>query len=67
MAEVLRVDETISTPAGNFDDVLVTEDWNPLDPDIIEQFYAPGIGLVAERKVAGEAGEGQIISTSLLG
>jgi hypothetical protein len=39
---------------GVFDDVLVTEDWTPLEPDVRERkFYARDVGLMIERQVAG--------------
>jgi hypothetical protein len=52
---VLRVGEDeVTVPAGTFDQLLVTEDVNPLEPGIVEnKFYAPGVGLVAEEKVQG--------------
>ena len=41
-------------PAGSFEEVLVTEDWTPLEPDVLERkFYAPGVGQIAERQVEG--------------
>lgn len=54
-ATVLRVGEDdVTVPAGSFDQLLVTEDINPLEPGIVEnKFYAPGVGLVAEEKVEG--------------
>jgi hypothetical protein len=43
--------------AGRYDDVLVTRDWTPLEPEVVEEKeYAPGVGLVRESTVAG--GEG---------
>jgi hypothetical protein len=53
-ATVVELGATVETPAGEFADVLVTEDWTPLEPDIAERkFYAPGIGLVMERQIRG--------------
>ena len=41
-------------PYGSFDDVLVTEDWTPLEPNVLERkSYAPGIGVVFEELVQG--------------
>lgn len=42
-------------PYGPFiKDVLVTKDWNPLEPNILEhKYYAPGVGLIGETKVTG--------------
>ena len=55
--DVARVVETgamVTTPAGAFDDVIVTEDWTPLEPDVRERkSYAPGVGLVLEAQVEG--------------
>lgn len=56
-AEVVELGATADTPAGSYRDVLVTEDWTPLEPDIAERkFYAPGVGLVMEREVRGGQG-----------
>lgn len=53
-AEVLRLDETVSVPHGDFEDVLVTEDRNPLEPGLVEnKYYARGIGVVKEQMVQG--------------
>jgi hypothetical protein len=39
----------LDTPAGNFQNVLETEETNPLEPSEKEsKFYAPGIGLIQE-------------------
>ena len=61
MGEVLEVGTTKELGIGSYDDVLVTEDWNPLEPDVIEQkSYAPGIGLIYEAKVEGGEGESEL-------
>ena len=68
MAEVISVDgaalnDAVSTPYDSFgEDVLVTKDWNPLEPDILEhKYYAPGIGLLGETKVTGPAEKVELI------
>jgi hypothetical protein len=60
MAEVISLDgaglnDAVSTTYGSFSqDVLVTKDWNPLEPNILEhKYYAPGVGLIGETKVTG--------------
>jgi hypothetical protein len=59
MAEILAVDSTARVPFGRFDELLVTEDWNPLEPEVVEEkSYARGIGLVLEVHTAG--GEGRV-------
>jgi hypothetical protein len=41
-------------PFGQFDDVVTTLEWTPLEPNIVvEKRYAPGIGLLSERALSG--------------
>ncbi|HEX6263091.1 MAG TPA: hypothetical protein VF097_09615 [Actinomycetota bacterium] len=41
-------------PFGSFDDVIHTLEWSPLEPGIVvEKYYAPGVGLIAERALSG--------------
>lgn len=48
-AEILSLNEILKTPAGEFKNVLKTEETNPLNPDEREfKYYAPGIGLIQE-------------------
>jgi hypothetical protein len=62
MAEVIDTGATASVPSGEFDAVVVTEDWNPLEPEVIEhKYYAEGVGLVLEEKVAGAEGRSELI------
>jgi hypothetical protein len=51
-AEIVSVNEVLDTPAGNFQNVLKTEETNPLEPSEKEyKFYAPGIGLIQEESL----------------
>jgi hypothetical protein len=48
-AEIMSLDETVKTPAGEFTNCLRVEETTPLEPGAREQkYYAPGIGLVQE-------------------
>jgi hypothetical protein len=59
MGEILAVDGTVEVPTGRYDKVVVTRDWTPIEPDIVEEKqYAPGIGSVREELTAG--GEGSL-------
>jgi hypothetical protein len=52
--KVVELGRHVRVPYGSFDDVLVTEDWTPLEPKVLEQkSYAPGIGVVFEEIVKG--------------
>ena len=44
----------VRTPGGRFTDIVRTFEWSRLEPDVISQkFYAAGLGIIAERDVAG--------------
>lgn len=47
--EVLEVGLTVTVPAGTFQDVVLTRDWDPLEPGVFERkYYAPGVGVILE-------------------
>ena len=51
-AEVIKLDETLETPAGNFKNCLLTKEGtkiNPLEKEY--KTYAPGIGLIQDQKL----------------
>jgi hypothetical protein len=53
-ARVLSLDMRAKVPAGFFDPVLVTRDYTPLEPNLVEhKFYAPGVGPVLAITVKG--------------
>jgi hypothetical protein len=47
-AEVLSVTETFKTPAGEFKNCVKTKETTPLEPDVGQKHYAPGIGLIQD-------------------
>jgi hypothetical protein len=55
LGEVLSIDETKAIALGEYTDVVVTEDWNPLDPETIEnKYYAPGVGKIYSEHTRGD-------------
>ena len=59
LAEVVRLGDRAEVPFGEVDDLVVTKEWNPLEPETVEEkSYARGVGLVLEVKTAG--GEGRV-------
>jgi hypothetical protein len=51
---IVALGQQVTVPAGSFEDVLVTEDWTPLEPKVLERkSYAPGVGVVFEELVKG--------------
>ena len=47
-ARVLRLGARLTVPYGAFSGVLVTSERSPLEPQIEQKYYAPGVGEVAE-------------------
>ena len=54
MGEIVELGTSVDLPNGTFDNVLVTEDWTPLEPHLRERkFYAHSVGLVMEETIEG--------------
>jgi hypothetical protein len=52
--KILRLDGSIEVPYGSFDNVLITKDWTPLEPKVVEnKYYARDVGVVFEESVKG--------------
>jgi hypothetical protein len=65
VAEVVKVGETKKIDIGEYTAVVVTEDWNPLDPEIIEnKYFAPGVGLIFAEHTAGPAESEELVEFS---
>jgi hypothetical protein len=63
LAEVLRLDGKAAVPYGSFQDLLVIEEWNPLEPKVIEnKYYARGLGVILEEQVRGGSERVELIS-----
>jgi hypothetical protein len=61
--EILSLDERAEVPFGLFDNVLMTKDTTPLDPDVLEhKFYAEGIGPVLSLGLTGGGGREELVS-----
>jgi hypothetical protein len=62
-AVVLSVDEKAEVPQGSYEDVLMTKDLNPLEPDLVEhKFYAMGVGPVLALTVSGGESREELLS-----
>ena len=62
LAEVVRTGAQESVPAGDYDDLVVIREWNPFEPDVVEEkYYAAGVGMVLEVKTEGGEGRGELI------
>ena len=59
MAQVHQIGATEVVPAGSFDELVIIREWNPLEPDVVEdKYHAPGVGVVLEDTV--EGGDGRV-------
>lgn len=47
-AEIVSASETFKTPAGEFKNCVKTKETTPLEPDVGQKHYAPGVGLVQD-------------------
>jgi hypothetical protein len=61
-AEILSLDEWTETPAGAYDRLLLTKDFTPLQPDVLEhKLYARGVGPVLVLGVSGGTGREELV------
>jgi hypothetical protein len=63
MGKVARVGDSETVPFRSFDGLLVTQDWTPLEPKVVEEkFYARGVGLVLETTIRGGSERNELVS-----
>jgi hypothetical protein len=63
LAEVVRLGAADDVPTGSYHDVVVIEEWNPLEPDVVEQkLYAPGVGQILEETTVGGDGRAELVA-----
>jgi hypothetical protein len=61
-AEVLSLDERVEVTFGSFDGVLMTKDFTPLEPEILEhKFYARGVGMVLALAISGGSDREELV------
>ena len=61
-AKILSLGEQAEVPFGHFDRVLLTKEWNPLEPRTLEyKAYARGVGVVLELGVSGDLDRAELI------
>lgn len=57
VARVLRLNATVTNTLGTYPNVIITEDFTRLEPELVEhKKYAPGVGLVEDQAVKGGSG-----------
>jgi hypothetical protein len=51
---IVAVDERVAVPAGEYDDLVLTEQTTAREPGLVERtYYARGVGVILEEEVAG--------------
>lgn len=66
VAEVVRIGDAADVPAGRFENLLVIQEWNPFEPEVVEEkSYARGIGVVLEQKVRGDDQRVELVEHTL--
>ena len=64
-ATVLSLDEWVQVPAGSYRDVLMTKDYTPLQPEVLEhKFYAQGVGPVLVLGISGGSDREELFSST---
>jgi hypothetical protein len=62
MGKVVRVGAAETVPFRSFDGLLVTQDWTPLEPEVVEEkYYAKGVGLVLETTIRGGSDRNELV------
>lgn len=68
MFKVVAVDRQVEVRAGSYSNVVVTNDWTPLTPAVIEEkSYALGVGLIFDTHLAGETGSAELVEFTIGG
>ena len=66
MAEILSTEEQAGVPVGHFNDVLLTKEFTPLEPRVLEyKLYAPNVGPVLALAVSGGLGREELVHVRL--
>jgi hypothetical protein len=61
--EILSLDEQVEVPTGLYENVLMTKDYTPLEPRLLEhKFYAKGVGPVLVLGVSGGSFREELVS-----
>jgi hypothetical protein len=63
-ARVLQLDAHVDVRYGSFDNVLVTEEWSPVEPQLEQKSYAAGVGEIEEHITAGGNEQFELVSVT---
>ena len=61
--QVLKLGQHVSVPFRSFRDALLTKEWTPLEPGVIDhKYYVRGVGTVLERTAKGPLERNELVS-----
>jgi len=61
--QVLGLNEPVTVPAGRYPHALLTKEWTPLEPGVVDhKYYVRGIGEVSEESVLGPTEISRLVS-----
>ena len=61
--QVVRLDVPVTVPYGSSQHTLLTKEWTPLEPGVLDRkYYLSGIGTVLEQTVKGGAERNELVS-----
>ena len=63
-AHVLRADARVKVAYGSFDNVLATEEWSPVEPQIEQKSYVVDVGEIEEHVTAGGHEQFELVSVT---
>jgi hypothetical protein len=63
-AHVVRLDGKQKVAAGNFDRVLVTDEWSPVEPQMERKSYVAGLGEIEEHLTEGGKEHYELVSVT---
>jgi hypothetical protein len=62
MAQVIGFEDSLCVRYGCFEDVLVTKEWSPLEPGVVEnKYYAKGVGFIFGIMVKGGEEQSELV------
>lgn len=62
MAQVIGFEDSFCVRYGCFEDVLVTKEWSPLEPGVVEnKYYAQGVGFIYSEMVKGGDEQSELV------
>jgi hypothetical protein len=63
--QVLKLHAPVAVPAAHYRDALLTKEWTPLEPGVIDhKYYVRGIGEVSEETIKGPLETSKLVAVS---